>query len=230
MRVRIVGRMAASGSEVGRAARFRLRGIILPLSAPLHEGEGLVADAQPAFPGRGHAERALHPDAEGRVLDMTAVGVSLLSWLSLQDLPGGSGRASDIWGYQSPSGREYALIGLEKGTAFVDLTDPSDPHFAGSWEEHYVHDAVVTTYPSGPYAGREIAFACLGQVGFAINDITNKGAMTTHVTSFTNGNPAIDHNPIGSGTILFQANYLSGLRIYDVADPGSAQEIGYFDT
>jgi len=32
--------------------------------------------------------------------------------------------ANDCWGYVSATGREYALIGLSNGTAFVDITDP----------------------------------------------------------------------------------------------------------
>lgn len=35
--------------------------------------------------------------------------------------------ANDIWGYTSPAGREYAIVGLKTGTAFVDITDPVAP-------------------------------------------------------------------------------------------------------
>lgn len=34
---------------------------------------------------------------------------------------------SDIWGYTDENGREYALVGLETGTAIVDITDPNNP-------------------------------------------------------------------------------------------------------
>jgi choice-of-anchor B domain-containing protein len=310
---------------------------------------------------------------------MRTRGVALLSWLSLQDLPGGSTRASDIWGYVSPSGREYAIIGLERGTAFVDITDPvnpaiaghvvsptsiwkevttydqyayvvteagggmqvidlhqidqhqvtltgtvttlglnrthtirvnpstgflylngsnlyggglvafnvadpANPQFAGAWNTAYVHDSYTVRYDQGPYAGKEISFACLGGAGLGVLDVTNKASMTTlsvttypnltychygwlddarhyfyvndeldeqvhpglptttyvidvtdlahpqYVSSFTNGNSAIDHNPIGGDHFLFEANYRSGLRIYDIADPQNVQEVGCFDT
>lgn len=348
-------------------------------AAPEHEGDGKEQDALPPYPGTGQTGLAMAPDAQGRVLDMPTLGVTLLSWLSLQNLPGGSERASDVWGYTSPSGREYAIIGLERGTSFVDITDPvnpvmaghvvspasvwkevttsgpyayvvteagggmqvidlrqidshgvtltqtvtaggldrvhtirtnpastfvylngsnlhngglvafntsspGSPQFAGRWADHYVHDAVITTYDSGPYAGREIAFACIGQYGLAILDVTNKSNITTlstsvypnvsychygwldadrryfyindefdelnvpgltsttyvvdvtnlsapqYVTSFTNGNRAIDHNPMGRDDYLFEANYRSGLRVYDISNPLSATEVGFFDT
>ncbi len=40
--------------------------------------------------------------------------------------------ANDIWGWTDPqTGREYALVGLRNGTAFVDVTAPEAPVFLG---------------------------------------------------------------------------------------------------
>lgn len=37
-------------------------------------------------------------------------------------------RGNDIWGWTDPkSGREYAIMGLDSKTSFVDITDPTDP-------------------------------------------------------------------------------------------------------
>lgn len=180
--------------------------------------------------------------------------------------------ASDIWGYTSESGREYALIGLSSSTAIVEVTDPfqpvvidqifgptciwrdiktidtyayivndctggmqivdlkdvdqgvvrlaatwhgsgfqdahniyineesgyayvclsnlgagglvaidltnrEDPTVAGAWPTVGVHDQFVMNYDTGPYAGREIAFACAPNYGVAILDVTNKTNM-----------------------------------------------------
>lgn len=52
---------------------------------------------------------------------------SLLSWMSSADMTGSPVNANDVWGYVSPSGREYAIVGLRTGTAFVEITDPADP-------------------------------------------------------------------------------------------------------
>ena len=39
---------------------------------------------------------------------------------------------NDIWGwFDAQSGKEYALVGLTNGTAFVDITNPEDPIFLG---------------------------------------------------------------------------------------------------
>jgi choice-of-anchor B domain-containing protein len=315
-------------------------------------------------------------------IQFPAQSVTLLSWLPLGQLAAGANSGNDCWGYVAPSGREYALIGLSNGTAFVEISDPSDPQvisfqsgspslwrdvktyesyayavseggggiqifdlgnidngqvnlvntvtsggtqrshnvaidtesgylyrcggasdtglriynlsnptspqFVGSWHGRYVHDVQVVTYTSGPYAGREIAFACGGfgngsvQTGLSIVDVTNKnnpqvraqyqypggryshqawlsedrqvlylddeldenGVLPTtthvidvsdiddpqHVSTFTNGNSSIGHNLYTKGNLVFEANYRSGLRVFDVSSPLAGVEVASFDT
>ncbi len=50
------------------------------------------------------------------------------------------------------------------------------------------------------------------------------------VATFTNGNTANDHNLYTLGSLIFEANYRSGLRVFDAADPLAPQEIAFFDT
>ncbi|MGB0715061.1 MAG: choice-of-anchor B family protein [Phycisphaerae bacterium] len=56
-----------------------------------------------------------------------ASGVSLVNLVPLADFPGEQTRGSDIWGYTSPSGRQYALVCFRKGMAVVEVTDPFSP-------------------------------------------------------------------------------------------------------
>jgi hypothetical protein len=51
-----------------------------------------------------------------------------------------------------------------------------------------------------------------------------------HVTSFLGSTGAIDHNQYIEGTYSYQANYTSGLRVLDVADPENPDEAAFFDT
>lgn len=53
-------------------------------------------------------------------------GITVMSNVPPRDLTCGL-HINDIWGYVSPSGREYAILGLGNGTAFVDVTDPVNP-------------------------------------------------------------------------------------------------------
>lgn len=51
-----------------------------------------------------------------------------------------------------------------------------------------------------------------------------------YVTSFTNGLSATDHNLMVRGQFVFEANYNSGLRVFDASDINNVVEVGYFDT
>ncbi len=57
--------------------------------------------------------------------EFPAENVSLYSQVTLGEL--GASSAYDCWGYVSASGREYAIIGISTGTAFVEITDPENP-------------------------------------------------------------------------------------------------------
>jgi len=166
-------------------------------------------------------------------------------------------------------------------------TNPVNPPFVGQWNSLYVHDAQIVTYTSGPYAGKQIAFACAGTgngsgaTRLSILDVTNKSSITTmrevywpggayshqcwisedrqycyiddeldepsvpsttYVVSignlanatllgnFTNGNAAVTHNLYVKGNRIFEANYRSGLRIFDRTDPVNCSEVAFFDT
>jgi choice-of-anchor B domain-containing protein len=340
-----------------------------------------MRDLMPAYVGpivTLHSPGAV--DAEFDSLNMT-----LLSWIPLSEFPGGHNAGNDVWGYTSPSGREYAIMGLQKGYGFVEITDPTNPvlldvvtgpsstwhdlkvigqyaygvseagsgiqvidlaridegivrwvqnktqlghssshnivsneesgflyvvggnvasgglwavdtvdpenpTYAGAWSEFYVHDAQVVTYTDGPYAGREIAFAFGGRsggwsnTGLRIVDVTDKSNMFTisdafwseagyahqgwlsedrkylyvddeldeemglvpttttrifdvsdlsnpaYVGSFTTGLPSTDHNQYVKGDRLYQANYRTGVRVWDISNPVDPEEIAWIDT
>lgn len=360
-------------------------------------------------------EEALAAEPDNDTVEFSAQNVELLSRVPLDAFPGLPQAANDVWGYVSPASREYAFIGLERGTGFVEVTDPLNPiivgvipgprstwrdmefygnyaysvnedcwvgggrdeegeqgeegeegarhpdhpggcssevasgmqvidvsqidqgvvtlvneHYtelnihtahnvrvnqasgflylcgpdafagglvvldlnadpvapplAGVWGGLYVHDVIVVNYTEGPWAGREVAFASCGPHGLFIVDFTDKAApavlgavryptrrychhgwldpqkryfyindeldemdgtvstTTTYVADvtdlahpqlvgqFTNGLQSIDHNPMGRGNLLFEANYSSGLRVYDISDPLNVSEAGFFDT
>ncbi len=54
----------------------------------------------------------------------------LMSQISLSTMNAGEG--NDSWGWTDPTnGREYALIGLNNGTAFIDISNPTNPVYLG---------------------------------------------------------------------------------------------------
>jgi choice-of-anchor B domain-containing protein len=62
-------------------------------------------------------------------------GYDLQSSFTLGQLGAGSG--NDSWGWtDSLDGKEYALIGLSNGTAFIDISDPVSPVYLGKLPTH----------------------------------------------------------------------------------------------
>ncbi|MCH7891330.1 MAG: choice-of-anchor B family protein, partial [Gemmatimonadetes bacterium] len=59
--------------------------------------------------------------------------VDLAAFLPVQAIGGGRGvKLNDIWGWTDPqTGKEYALVGRNNGTSFVDISDPFNPVYVG---------------------------------------------------------------------------------------------------
>ncbi len=60
--------------------------------------------------------------------------IDLLAFLPLSAIGGGRGSmTNDVWGWTDPeTGNEYALVGLNDQTAFLDVTDANNPVYIGS--------------------------------------------------------------------------------------------------
>ncbi len=61
---------------------------------------------------------------------------------------------------------------------------------------------------------------------FDISDLDNP----QYLGSFTSGLPSSDHNLYVRGNVVYEANYTSGLRVFDASDPLNAVEVAWFDT
>lgn len=68
--------------------------------------------------------------------------IDLAAFLPVADIDGTTAAgvtANDIWGWTDPlTDREYALIGLSNGVAFVDVTNPTAPVYLGNLPRHTV--------------------------------------------------------------------------------------------
>ncbi len=220
-----------------------------------------------------------------QIIDLTDMDNGNVTLHSTDTLGGFFFTAHNI-AINTESGYAYTVLSdFVRGLMAIDLSNPTTPVVAGSWDEVDIHDVMVVTYDSGTYAGREIAFASCEENGFYIIDVTDKQNMftrasltypniryahqgwltrdrrhfllgdeldetqdsdvdttTTHVfnvedldnpfwvTSFTSGLPSIDHNLYVRGDFVYEANYNSGLRIFDVSDVQNAQQVGFYDT
>ena len=70
------------------------------------------------------------PCLDGFAGNYPCLGYDLLAQISLREF--GSNSANDNWGWTDPeTEKEYVLLGLDDGTAFIDISDPGNPIFLG---------------------------------------------------------------------------------------------------
>lgn len=75
------------------------------------------------------------PCSGGSAGAFPCMGYDLQSTFTLGQLSAGSG--NDSWGWTDPmDGKEYALVGLDNGTAFIDISTPTSPVYLGKLPTH----------------------------------------------------------------------------------------------
>ena len=135
--------------------------------------------------------------------------LALLSRLTTSQL--GTSRLSDCWGYVSPSGREYAIVCLRNGTAFVEITTPTAPVIVATHAGPVSNWRDVKVYQDHCYAvsegGGGVQVFDMSAIDSGVvtypGDITAGGSLSTH-------NVAIDER---SG-FLYRLG--GSMRIYDL--------------
>ncbi len=111
-----------------------------------------------ALPGAAAAQA---PVFDVRCVDGRAAGfpcdrVHLLAHLPLESV-GGEGGANDVWGYAS-EGREFVLLGLRNGTAFIEITNPTAPLHLGNLPGHLSSRSIwrdIETYQGHAFIASE---------------------------------------------------------------------------
>ncbi len=167
---------------------------------PPYEGPGFLA-------GEGGVAGTVFPSND----------VTLLAWIP----PGqfGASWANDCWGYVSPSGREYAIIGLSNSTGFVEVTNPGNAQIVATiagpgsvWRDIKVYQTYAYAVSE---AGSGIQVIDLSQIDEGtvelVNTVTTGGGPATH-------NVAINED---SGYLYRTGGGGNGLRIYSLADPAN---------
>lgn len=180
-----------SGQRCGLGFLMGVGVLGLAASALAHPDDPKVLDKLPRYEGPGwSAARAGREDgvvSNAAALGFASQGVQLRSWLSLSDF-GSFSSANDCWGYTSPSGREYAIIGLNSATAFVEITDPDDPQIVAMlsgpnsmWRDIKVYQNFAYSVSEG---GNGIQVFSLAQIDSGIvtlvNTVTTGGGVATH--------------------------------------------------
>jgi choice-of-anchor B domain-containing protein len=150
-------------------------------------------------------------------------GVRLLSRIPLNQMPGSPASGAGCTGYTSPSGREYAIMGVRNGTIIVDITAPTTPVIVGhipgpssAWHE-------VAVLGDFAYAVTE------GGGGMQIIDLreVDQGVVTL-ANTYTGNNLGRVHtvqtNPATNSIFLNGSN--RGFVILDATNPIEPVEVG----
>ncbi len=160
-------------------------------------------------------------------------GVYLLSWMPLANFGFQISSASTVEGYVSPSGTEYALVGVSHGVGFVRLTDPGDPIILtveganefitgpqSLWRDVRVYGTHAYAVSEG---GSGIQVMDLSQIDSGIvtlvNTVTAGGGTASTHTVFINQDSGYLYRCGGGGSPY------QGLRIYNLANPANPTHV-----
>ncbi|MCO6500821.1 MAG: choice-of-anchor B family protein [Vicingus serpentipes] len=143
------------------------------------------------------------------------------------------GEVIDIWGYVDELNNEYAIVGLEKGVAVVDISTPSVPvevfYTPGpnnGWRDIKVWKDVAYITNEGTGGLMLIDMTKLPGGTIVAGDVSSYGGVTYPFTKAHN--MYIDEN--GIGYILGADNGIGGAIILDLdTDPLNPIELGRYD-
>ncbi len=128
---------------------------------------------------------------------------------------------SDVWGYETPDGHEFAIVGRLYGTSIVDIsTNPASPvetgfipGYSSIWRDMKVHDhyAYVINESGG---GMDIID--LSDPWNPVDTGNYTGFSTAHNIFIDEGYAYIVGSDLGEG----------GMRILDLSDPENPEDVG----
>lgn len=175
---------------------------------------------------RGCAAIAFVVASVGAFAQFQMDGVRLLANVKLSSFSGSPSSGSAIHGYTSPTGREYAVIGLRNGKHVVDITQPQSPVEIGfvsgpnsTWHEQ----TVLGDFAYGvTEAGGGMTIIDLRQADMGV--VTSPGA---YQGNGLNSVHTIEANPVSKTLYLNGSNLAGGgLLALDVSNPVAPVEVG----
>ena len=125
---------------------------------------------------------AQSPCSGGTAAGYPCDGITLQSKITVASM--GAIEAQDSWGWtDSTTGKEYAIVGLNNGTAFIDISNPTSPIYLGKLPNHggagYYSD--VKIYNNHAYIVSDDA----GAPGMQIFDLTKLRSVSSPPQTFT---------------------------------------------
>ena len=132
------------------------------------------------------------------------------------------------------AGREICFSANENALSIGDVTDKENVIYIASGgypNSAYVHQGWLDEDHRYFYIndeGDEVA-GLVDQTRTLVWDVSDLDDPQL-AKEYTWGERASDHNLYIHGDLMYQSNYVSGLRVHDISDPVNPKEIGFFDT
>lgn len=163
--------------------------------------------------------------------------IDLMAFLPLDQIGGGNG--NDIWGWTDVlTGKEYAIMGLTTGTAFVDISDPVNPVYMGHLPPHPGVSSSswrdIKTYNDHAFIGSEALNSGMQVVDLTqLRDIVTPPVTiveTAFYTGFSTSHNIVINEDSGFayGVGLNSGNCARGLHFVDIVNPTNPQSAGCF--
>ena len=172
----------------------------------------------------------------GMAGDYPCNNIDLLAFLPLVNM-GGASATNDIWGWEDPvTNVEWAIVGLDNGTAFVSLENPEAPVFVGMLPTHS-DDSIwrdVKVYANHAYIVSEA-----DAHGMQVFDLTQLRSTnpanypitfsnTAHFPAFGNAHNIVINEASGYAYVVGASTCSGGLHMIDISTPASPSTAGCF--
>jgi choice-of-anchor B domain-containing protein len=157
----------------------------------------------------------------------------LMAHVTLAQMGGGSG--ADLWGWKDPvTGKEWALMGMNNGVSFVDVSDPVNPVVIGRLPTHSFSSLWrdVEVYQNHAFIVADNA----GAHGMQVFDLTHLRTAPpgtifpedAHYPGFGRGHTINIDTQTGFASVNGSDTCLGGPHILDINDPKNPMFAGCF--
>ena len=184
-------------------------------------------------PPTGEAPMHLVPCVGGMAGSYPCDGVDLLEFVPLATM--GATSANDIWGWtDTASGREFALVGLNNGTAFVEITNPVSTVYLGKLPTHTSNS---TWRDIKVHAGHAFIVSEASGHGMQVFDLTQLLSVpsppvtfseTAHYNGFGNAHNVVINEDSGYAYAVGTSTCSGGLHMVNIQNPASPTNAGCF--
>ncbi len=153
-------------------------------------------------------------------------GYDLMSHIPISVLGGPGAEGNDSWGWTDDlTGNEYALVGTTEGSAFVDITNPSDPIFLGTlptatfssdWRDIKTYNNHAFIVSEAPDHGMQVFDLT------RLRNVTNPPQTFTadaHYTQFGNAHNIVINEDSGFAYVVGSNTFNGGPHFVNIQNP-----------